>query len=168
MLSLGLVINLTFLLTSKPLTMLRSTLFVVYFLQNTLFRLFFEIKLVITSAGPILFHFNLEKHYSCFCFSALTTVEFFYWLFWKFETLKTYTAPSLFVRRVHQRSYYIYGGTLTTGNISATLFVFCLSLNMFVLPFCGILTWKCMSSSCVVAVYTLMSSSAPYFFVYNR
>ena len=166
MLSLGLFVNPTFLHTSKPRTMLRSTLFVFCFLLNTLFRLFFEVKLVITSAGLILFHSNVEKHYSYFCFSVLTTVEFFYWLFWNFETLKTYTAPSLFVGRVHQRNYYIYGGTLTTGNISATLFVFCLSLNMFVLPLCGILTWK--SICWIVAVYTLMSSSAPYFFFYNR
>ena len=70
-------INHTFFLTLKPLNMLSSTLFVVCLLLNTLFLLFFQVKVVIRSAAAILLHFNLEKHNSYIGFSLLTTVDTF-------------------------------------------------------------------------------------------
>ena len=54
-------INRNFPLTLKPLNILGGTLFVVCFISNTLFLLFFAVKLVITSAAPTLLCFNVEK-----------------------------------------------------------------------------------------------------------
>ena len=67
----------TFPLTLRLVNMLRSTFFVICFLFNTLFLLFFAIKIVISSAAPILLHFYLEKHHSQIDFSLLTTVDAF-------------------------------------------------------------------------------------------
>ena len=70
-----------FFFTSKPVNMLRSTLFLVCFFVNTLFIFFFfAAKLVIASAASVLLHFNLEKHHSYFAFSCLITVYLFYCL----------------------------------------------------------------------------------------
>ena len=71
-------INRTFLLTLKPPDMLSSILFVVSFLLNALFLLFFAVKLSIGSAAHIFLHFNLEKHQLYFSFSFLTTVYLFF------------------------------------------------------------------------------------------
>ena len=76
--------NRTFLITSKLLNMLGGTSFVVCFLLNTLFLLFFTVPAVIPLAAPILLHFKFEKHDSYFAFSFLATFDFFYSLFWGF------------------------------------------------------------------------------------
>ena len=57
---------------------------------------------------------------------------------------------------------------LTSKNISGKLFGLCLSLNLYFLPFSGILNWKSINHSYLVVVYTLNIPSAPYFFVYNH
>ena len=57
---------------------LGGTFFVVCLLLYTLFLLFLQ---VIASVEPILFHFKLQKHYSCFGFSVLRTVDVFYCFF---------------------------------------------------------------------------------------
>ena len=74
-------INRSFFLTLKPVDMSSSILFVVCFLLNALFLLFFAVKLSIGSAAHIFFHFNLEKHHSYFSFSFLTTVYLLYCIF---------------------------------------------------------------------------------------
>ena len=161
-------VSCTFFLTLKPLNMLNSTLFVVCLLVNTLFPLFFAVWLVIASAAPILLHFHLEKNYSYFGFSFLTTVDLFYCLFSGFIMLNTYTVPGLVDDRVQKRNCFLSGSILTPKNISGTLFVVFLSLNMFFLAFCGILTWKCINHSYLVAVYSLNIPRTFYFFVYIR
>ena len=82
--------------------------------------------------------------------------------------LNAYTVPFLFVERIQRRNCYLRVTTLTFKNISRTLLVVFLSLNMLFLPFSGILTWKCINNSYPVAVDTLNTPSTPYFFVYNR
>ena len=54
----------------------------------------------------------------------------------------TYNGPCLFVDRVQKRNCYLSVSTLTSKNIRGGLFVVFLSLNMFVLPFFGVLTLK--------------------------
>ena len=63
---------------------------------------------------------------------------------------------------MHKRHFYLSGSTLTSKNISRTLFVVCLSVNMFFVPFSGILTCKCINDSYPVAVYTLNTRRIPY------
>ena len=155
----------TYLVTCKPLTVLRSTLFVVCLLVNMLFLLFSAVKLVNAWAAPTLLLFNVEKHHSYVTFSVLITVDLFYCLFWGFPKLHTYTAPWLFVGRVQKRNSYFSVGTLTSKNISDTWFIVCFSLNMLFLPFSGILTWKCINHTCVVAVHALNTPRTPYFFL---
>ena len=103
-----------------------------------------------------LFLFNGGKHRCCLALSFLTTtVHFSYCLFEGFSELNTYTVPCLFIYGVHKPHYYMWESTLTSKKISATLFVVCLSLNMFFVPFSCILTWKYINHTYPVAVYTL-------------
>ena len=74
-------LNRTFLLTSKPLNMWGSTLFIVCVVLNTLFLLFYAFQFVIASVALMLCHFNLEKHHSYLALSFLTTVDLFHCLF---------------------------------------------------------------------------------------
>ena len=53
-----------------------------------------------------------------------------------------YTGTCLFVDRVQKRNCYLSVSTLTSKNIRGGLVVVFLSLNMFVLPFFGVLTLK--------------------------
>ena len=131
--------NHTFPLTLKRLNILNSTFLVVCLLLNTLFLLFFEVQLLIASAEPILLHFKVEKDHSYFLFSFLTSVDLFYFFFWGFQTLNTYTALCLFVDRIQKRNYYFTVSTLTSKNVSRTLSVVCFSLNMLFLPFSAFL-----------------------------
>ena len=159
-------INCSSFLTLKPVNMLRSILFVVFLLLNTLCLLFFAVYLLIASAELVLSHLILQKHHLYLPLAFLTTLYLFYWLSWGFQTVNTYTAPSLFVRKVQKRNCHIYVSTLTNENV--TFFVVWLSLNMFCLPFSGILTSKCINDRYLVAVFALNMPTTPYFFVYNR
>ena len=68
----------------------------------------------------------------------------------------------MFVYSVQKCHCYISISTLTSKNISGTLFVVCLFRNMFFLPFSGILTCKYINHTYPVAVYTLNTRSTPY------
>ena len=129
-----------------------DTFLVVCFLLNTLFLLLFEIELVNSSAAPIFSHFLLGKDDSYFHVSFPTTADHFYFLYSVFETLNTYTVTSMFVDRVQKRHFYLF---VICKNISGNLFVVYFSLNMFFLPFFGVITWKSINHSYLVAVYTL-------------
>ena len=67
--------------------------------------------------------------------------------------------PCLFVDRVEKYNGYISVSTLTSKNISVTLVAVCLNLNIFFLPFSGLLTWKCIEYTYLVAVYTQNTAS---------
>ena len=64
--------------------MLIGTLFVVCFLLNTLFVLFFAVELVIATTGAILLHLKLEKHHWFFSFRVQTIVDLFELLILRF------------------------------------------------------------------------------------
>ena len=102
---------------------------------NTLVLLLFAVQLVIALAAIFLLHFNLQKRNSHFGFSFMSTVDLFYCLFRGFQTLNTHTVPCSFVERVQKRYCYLSVSTLTSKNMSGTLFVFRFSLNMMFLPF---------------------------------
>ena len=129
-----------FFLTSKPLNTLAGTLIFFRSLLNTLFLLLLAVSKKIPSVAPILLHFHLQKHYSYFVFSFLTTVDHFQFSFRGFCVLNTYIVPSIFVDRDQKRDSYISEITLTSKNFSASDFGICLSLHMFFPPFSGILT----------------------------
>ena len=112
---------------------------------------FFPLQFVIVSAAPILLHLHRERRYRCFTFCFVTTAD----LLLRLLTLNTYTISCFFAHRVQKRSFYDSVRTLTSKNIGGTLFVVCLSLNWFFLPFSGLLTLKLISHSYLVAVYTL-------------
>ena len=76
--------------------------------------------------------------------------------------LNTYTVPCYFIYSVHKRYCYLCVSTLASKHISGSLFVFCLSLNMFFLPFSGILTCTYINHTYPAAVYTLNTRSTPY------
>ena len=59
---------------------------------------------------------------------------------------------------------YLSVSTLASKNISGTLFVVCLSLNTFFLPFYCILASKTINKSYPAVVYTLNTSMTPYIF----
>ena len=91
--------------------------------------------------------------------------------FWRLLTfLRAYFElfKGLPVDRVEKRNCYLLVSTLTSKNISGILFVVSLSLNMFFLPFSGTLTWTYINHTYLLVVYTLNTTSTPYFFVYNR
>ena len=115
----------------------------------------------------MLCRFNLEKHHSYLAFSFLTTLDFFYWLFWGFLTLNIYTVPCSFLDRVQNHNGYVSVIILKSKHISGTWFVVCLSLNIRLPPFSDILTWKCIKHTYLVAVYILNTGNTPYFFVYK-
>ena len=79
--------------------MLGGKLFVVSLFVNTLFPLVFAAYLVIASAASIFLHLNFEKQYPYFCFTFVTVVDVFQWLFSGVQTLNTYTVPWLFVEK---------------------------------------------------------------------
>ena len=68
----------------------------------------------------------------------------------------------MFNDSVHTQHCYLSLSTLTSKNISGTLFIVCLSLNMLFLPFSCILTSKCINHTYPVALYTLNTPSTPY------
>ena len=130
----------TFSLTSKSLNILRGTFLVVCLLLNTLFLLFFAVYLVISSTALIFLHFKVQKYHSYFPFGFLNTVYLFYFLFSGFQTVNRDTLSCFFVARSQRRDCQLSVITLTSKNISGTLFLVCLSLNMIFLPLRGILT----------------------------
>ena len=82
--------------------------------------------------------------------------------------INTYILSCLFVDSVLKRNCCASVSTLTSENISGTLFTVCLFVNMFFLHICCILTWKCISHSHPFAVYTLNIPRTTYFSIYNR
>ena len=78
--------------------------------------------------------------------------------------VNTFTVLGFFVDRVQKCNCYLSASTLTSKNISGVLSVACWSLCMLLLSFPGILTWKCIYHSCLVAVYTLNTGSTLCFF----
>ena len=70
--------------------------------------------------------------------------------------------PCLVIYSVHRRHCFLSVSTLTSKKISATLFVVCMSLNTFFLPFSGSLTCNYMNRICPVAGYTVNTPSTPY------
>ena len=82
--------------------------------------------------------------------------------------LNTYTVSCLFVDIVQKHNCDIYVKALISEKISSTWFVVCLSVNIFCLPFSGILTWKCVNHIHLVVVNTLNTRSTRHFFVYNH
>ena len=125
----------------------------------------------------MLLHFNPENHHSHFAFSFLTSVSHL-WLFTGFQKLNIYNVSWLFKDYIHRtllacwqspkRSCYLSVSILASKNISGSLFVVCLSLNMFFLPFWAFLTWKWTNICYVAAFYTLNTHSTPCFLVHNH
>ena len=79
------------------------------------------------------------------------------------KRLNTYIVPSLFNDRVQNCNCYLSVSSLTCKNISGSLFVVYLSLNMFLLTFFGILRWKHINHTDVVTVLTLNPVSTHLF-----
>ena len=161
-------INRTFFFTWKHLNVLRGIFFVFCLLLNTLFLLFFVVQLVIPIAKSLVCRLNLEKHHSYLAFSFATIFELFYWLFWGFLAINTYTVSCFFVDKVQKCNGYLSGSILKSKKVSCTWFFVCLSLNIVLPPFSYILTRNCNNHTYLVAVYTLNTPNTPYFFVYNR
>ena len=143
-------INRTFCFSSKRLNMLGGTLFVVCFLLNTLFLLFFAVELIIASALVICWRLTRKNIFRTLLLSFWPLLTFF-----NAHDLLRKGYCNLPVR------------TLTSKKVDGTLFVVWSSLNKFLLPFSGTLTWKCMHDTFPVPVYTVETSSKPYFFVYD-
>ena len=168
MLSFGLQnINRTFFLTPKPLNMLRGTLFVVSSVANTFFLLLFTVWIVIG-----------HRHLCCCILTRRNIIRTWLLAFWLLLTYFTAYFEFLNAKYIHcallvcwrspKTQLLPFIRTLISKNISTTLFVVHLYLNMFFLHFSDILTSKCIHHSYLVLVCTLNTPSAPYFFVYNR
>ena len=132
-------INRTFFLISKPLNMLDGTLFVFSLLLNMLFLLLFAVFCL--PCLLLILRFSNEKYIHCT-------------LLVSWQSPKTQFLP--------------FRSRLVSKNISGTLFIVCLSLYMFYLPFSGIFTRKCINYSYLLTVYTLNPPSTIYVLVYNR
>ena len=70
--------------------------------------------------------------------------------------------PCLVIYSVHKRHCFLSVSALTSKKISATLFVVCLSINTFFLPFSGSLTCKYITRIYPVAGYSVNTRSTPY------
>ena len=104
--------------------MLGGTFSPICFLLNALFFLLFAVCIVIAKTGPVLCHFNLEKHHLQLSFSFLTGVDVFHWLFLRFLKSKYVHCISLLSWQGQKKNNcYIYVSTLNTENIRGTLFV---------------------------------------------
>ena len=125
-------------------------------LLKTLFLLLLEVSLVIASPASIWLHLHPRKSHSYF------TVDLFRLLFLKFLTLKTCTVPSFVVDRVQKWNCHISATTLTSQNLSGTLFFACLSVNMLCLAFANILSWKFIHHTYLLAIYTLNTQRTAY------
>ena len=77
--------------------------------------------------------------------------------------LNTYTVPCFFIDVVEKFNCYLSVSILASKNISGILFVVCFSPSMFFLPFRCILSQKCINHTYLVAIYTLNTTSTPYF-----
>ena len=115
----------------------------------------------------VLFQFNLQKLHWYFVFGFFIAVDLIHCFFWGLETLNTLAVPCFFVYSIQNNHCYLSASSLTSKRISGTLFLLCLWLNIFFVPFCGILTCKYIKLSYLVAFSTLNTPSTPYLFVYN-
>ena len=70
--------------------------------------------------------------------------------------------PCLVIYSVHKRHCFLSVSALTSKKISVTLFVVCLSVNTFFLPFSGSLTCKYITRIYPVAGYSVNTRSTPY------
>ena len=134
------------------------------YVRHTLIYAFLPQK---TSCIHRFLHSNLQKHHLYFAFHFLSTVNLIDCLFWGFYPLNTCTGPCLFFYSLLNHNCYLSGTNLTSKNINGTFFVFCLSLDIFFVPFCGIWTSKYIKHTYPVTVSTLNTRSTPYLFVYN-
>ena len=130
------------------------------YVNLTLIQAFLLLK---TWYGHGFLYLKTEKHHSYLALTFLTTVDFIYYLFQGFSAVITYTVPSLFIYSVPKHHCYILVGTLASKNISGSLFVVCLSLNAFFVPFSGILCCKYIKHTYPVAVYTLNTQRTSYY-----
>ena len=131
--------NRTFFLISKSLNMLDGTLFVFSLLLSMLFLLLFAV----------------------FCSPCLLLILRF--------SNKKYIHCTLLVSGQSPKTRFLpFRSSLVSKNISGTLFIVCLSLYMFYLPFSGIFTRKCINYSYLLTAYTLNPPSTIYVLVYNR
>ena len=78
-----------------------------------------------------------------------------------FKAFKS-TVPCLLICGEHKRHYYMCVSTITSKNTTGTLFVVCLSLNMFFVPFCCILSSKYINHTYPVAECTLNTRRTTY------
>ena len=76
--------------------------------------------------------------------------------------LNTYTVPCLFFYSLEKPHCYLSVSTLTSKNITASLFVVSLSLNMFFLTVFCFSTCEYINHTYPVAVYTLNTGRTPY------
>ena len=161
-------INQSFFLTSKPLNILRCTLFVFCLPLNTLVLLFFSAQVVIASAAQILLHFHRKKHH----FRAFVLVLWFNYWPYLVLTLRLlnnkHPVPCSFFWQSPKMQFVRFRQNLKSKNITGTLSLVWLSLKLFFLPFSSIFTWKWINHTYLVAVYTLNTPSTSYFHVYNR
>ena len=134
------------------------------YILNTLFLLFFSSETSYWISGTYLVGFQSRKTSFVISFQSSDQCWPFLCLFRGFYTRNTYTVSCLFLERLKKHSCYVYVTTLRTEHIIGTLFVVCLSLKMFCRPFSGILTWKCINHTYLLADYTLNTPSSPYFF----
>ena len=138
-------INRIFFLSLQPLN-IRRYLVCCFFASKYVISgfFFFAFSVAIQRMAPTFSPFKLEKYHLCFPFSFETTVNLFLLLILGFLNAKYIHFRWLFVERVQK------------GNC-------CLckrfSLNMFLSPFCGILTRKCINHRYLVTVYTLNKPS---------
>ena len=126
--------------------------------------------------GPKFMHFYQWKHdaYMVCCplilknviptllFNFSIIVNFIYFLVSAFWALITYTVPCLFIYGVHKRHYYICVSTWRSENIGGTLFVVCLFVILFFVPFSYILTCKYINHTYPFPVYIRNTPSTPY------
>ena len=129
------------------------------YVKWTIVQVFVPLK---TSCVHVFLHLKLEKDHSYLAFSFSTTIDFVYYFFQGCSAVITCTPPCLFIYSVEKRHCYLSVSSLASKNISSTLFVVCLSLNTFFLPFCGISTCEYIKHTSSLAVDTLNTRSTPY------
>ena len=125
--------------------------------QNTYFFAYNGLKELSFTFNTVVW---LSKHHSYLLSYFETSKYITQYLAWCFFTSKyiipavSCNLPYLLFDIVQKRNSYLSIPTLTSKNISSTLFVVRFCLNMFALPICGIFTWKCINHSYLVLVHT--------------
>lgn len=125
-------INRTIFLTSKPVNVLRVTLFVKCLLSavSSSFTCNFN-----SGTYPLAFLLNRKTSFILFFFNFRTTVGRFYCLFSGFWSLNAYSPPCLFVERIQKPNCNISVRTLSFKKSSGTFFVVSFLLDVFFVAF---------------------------------